>query len=225
MGYAIADSYFYARAGRAADKTILFVGRLAREKGVDILLKSFAELARAGDALAGWKLRIVGPHEASQGGDGDRYLDELRALARPLGARCELVGPVFDPDALIREYRGGAIFVYPSLAAQGEALPVAPLEAMAAGCATIVSSLRCFDDYIEHGVTGLQFDHAGREPARALATQLLRLATEPGLVERIAEAGHRAAEKFRPRAIARQMLDDFAGLLRKSPENAEARPQ
>ena len=152
IGYAIADAYFDARAARGAAKTLLFVGRLAREKGVDVLLKGFANLAPSEDALAGWRLRIVGPHETSQGGDGQGYLDELRALARPLGARCEFVGPVFDPDALIREYRGGAIFVYPSLAAKGEALPVAPLEAMAAGCATVVSNLRCFDDYIEHGV-------------------------------------------------------------------------
>jgi glycosyltransferase involved in cell wall biosynthesis len=213
IGYAIADAYFDARGARGAEKTILFVGRLAREKGVDILLKSFAELARTENALDGWKLRIVGPHEASQGGGGQSNLDELRALARPLGSRCEFVGPVFDPDALIREYRGGAIFVYPSLAAKGEALPVAPLEAMAAGCATVVSNLRCFDDYIEHGVTGLKFDHAGREPERALAAQLVRLVREPALLERIADAGHRAAGKFRPDAIARQMLDDFAELL------------
>jgi len=43
------------------EKTILFVGRLAREKGIEILLKSFAELARTENAFAGWKLRIVGP--------------------------------------------------------------------------------------------------------------------------------------------------------------------
>jgi len=212
IGYAIPDAYFEARANRRMDKTILFVGRLAREKGVEILLKAFAELTRS-QAIADWKLRIVGPHAATQGGDGQGYLDELQALARPLGSRCAFVGPVFDPAALIREYQGGAIFVYPSLAARGEALPVAPLEAMATGCATVVSDLRCFDDYIDHGVTGLKFDHTGNKPARDLAAQLLRLMTEPGLLEGIAAAGVRAAERFRPDAITQQMLGDFAELL------------
>jgi len=213
IGYAIPDAYFDARARRSASKTVLFVGRLAREKGIEILLKAFLELARSPDALADWRLRIVGPHAATQGGDGQAYLDELQALARPLGSRCEFVGPVFDPDALLREYQGGAIFVYPSLAAKGEALPVAPLEAMAAGCATAVSNLDCFDDYLVHGVTGLRFSHVGDSPERDLAAQLARLMTEPGLLERIAEAGHREAEKYRPRAVASQMLDDFASLL------------
>jgi glycosyltransferase involved in cell wall biosynthesis len=213
IGYAIPDAYFDARARRSASKTILFVGRLAREKGIEILLNAVLELSRSPDALADWRLRIVGPHAATQGGDGQRYLDELQALARPLGSRCEFIGPVFDPDALLREYRGGAIFVYPSLAAKGEALPVAPLEAMAAGCATVVSSLDCFDDYLIHGATGLRFGHEGDRPERDLAAQLSRLMTEPGLLERMAEAGHREAEKYRPRTVARQMLDDFAALL------------
>jgi glycosyltransferase involved in cell wall biosynthesis len=225
IGYAIPDAYFDARAVRRADKTILFVGRLAREKGVEILVKAFADLVRGHEAIADWKLRIVGPHEISQGGDGAEYLSKLQTLARPLGSRCEFVGPVFDQVALIREYQGGAIFVYPSLAAKGEALPVAPLEAMAAGCATVVSGLRCFDDYIEPGVTGLKFDHRSQFPEQGLGSQLAQLMKEPGLLERIAQAGHDAAGKFRTPVIAARMLDDFASLLADPPADPEDSPQ
>jgi glycosyltransferase involved in cell wall biosynthesis len=225
IGYAIPDGYLAARATHNMTKTILYVGRLAREKGVEILLNSFVHLVREHDTPAGWTLRIVGPHAVAQGGDGQEYLDELQAIARPLGARCAFAGPVFDPDALLREYREGAIFVYPSLAAEGEALPVAPLEAMATGCATVVSNLRCFDDYIEGGVTGLTFDHSGDHPERALAAQLKRLMSEPALLAKIADAGHHAAEKFRPTAIAGRMLDDFASLLAESPAGTSEPPQ
>src|SRR5262249_19114404 len=165
IGYAIPDAYFRQRATPSRKKIILYVGRIAREKGIELLVRAVLALAtnQKLDDIASWKLRIVGPHGISQGGDGPEYLNELQSLARPLGPRCEFAGPVFDQDALIREYQGGSIFVYPSLAERGEALPVAPLEAMAAGCATVVSNLRCFEDYIEPGITGLKFDHRVRK--------------------------------------------------------------
>jgi glycosyltransferase involved in cell wall biosynthesis len=154
-----------------------------------------------------------GPHEVAQGGSGVAYLDELKALARPLGPQCEFVGPVFDQNALIAQYQAASVFVYPSLAATGEALPVAPLEAMAAGCATIVSDLRCFRDYIEPQATGLTFDHQGARPDDDLATQLAALMADPNLLQRIAEAGHDSARRFETAAIAARMLEDFAALV------------
>jgi len=141
------------------------------------------------------------------------YLSQLEALAAELGSRCEFVGPVFDEDALIREYHAASIFVYPTRAARGEALPVAPLEAMAAGCAVIVSDLRCFDDYVAHGATGLAFDHRAADPHEALAAQVARLVTEPDLLERIADAGRRTARRFDAASIAGRMLDDFASVV------------
>jgi glycosyltransferase involved in cell wall biosynthesis len=209
IGYPVPDVYFQ-RGTAPRQRTILYVGRLAREKGVHLLLKAFATVM---NAAPGWRLRIVGPHEASQGGDGATYLEELRTLARPLGAACDFVGPIFDQEALAREYQAVAIFVYPSVAETGEAFGLAPLEAMAAGCAAVVSDLRCFDDYLTRDVTGLVFNHRGEHPERALATKLLCLATEPDLLRRLAEAGSHMAEQFRTSAIAGRMLDDFASLF------------
>lgn len=219
IGYPIPDAYFGADPAPRRQRTVLFVGRIAREKGVDVLLRGFAQaLADGGPAAArDWKLRIVGPHEVAQGGDGQRYLAELTALARPLGAACELAGPVFDQSALIAEYRAASVFVYPSLAESGEAFGLAALEAMAAGCAAIVSDLRCFDDFIEDGVTGLTFDHRGAGAAASLAAQLKRLIGEPQLLQQIADAGHRAAGNFRSSLIAARMLEDFASLVADQP--------
>jgi glycosyltransferase involved in cell wall biosynthesis len=213
--YAIPDAYFAPRDDGVRKPIVLYVGRIAREKGIELLIQAFATLRRRPDAITSmrWTLRIVGPHAVSQGGDGSEYLKELRALAHRCGVGCEFAGPIFGQDALIREYRRGAIFVYPSLAETGEALPLAPLEAMATGCATIVSDLRCFDDYIEDGVTGLRFDHRDVDPAGALAVQLGRLIVNPQFQHRVAAAGHGMAENFRTSAIARRMLDDFASLL------------
>jgi glycosyltransferase involved in cell wall biosynthesis len=224
IGYAIGDAYF-ADLPVQREKVVLFVGRIAREKGIELLLKAFMSLPAdsAVDRAADWTLRIVGPHETTQGGDGADYLAHLRSMASPLGRRCEFVGPIFEQEALIREYRKGAIFVYPSLAQFGEALPVAPLEAMAAGCAAVVSNLRCFDDYIEPGMTGLRFEHGAANPETNLASKLMSLIEAPDRMAQIAEAGYRSACKFRTPAIAARMLDDFACLLDERPREARER--
>jgi glycosyltransferase involved in cell wall biosynthesis len=213
--YAISDRYFAKPAESAREPVVLYVGRIAREKGIELLIQGFASLQQRGDAAVskGWRLRIVGPHAVSQGGDGIEYLGQLQALAQRLGVGCEFLGPIFDQDALIAEYQRGGVFVYPSLAEAGESLGLAPLEAMATGCATIVSDLRCFDDYIEDGVTGLRFDHRGANPADALAVQLTRLIGNPEFLRQVADTGRVMAENFRTSAVARRMLDDFASLL------------
>ena len=220
--YAIADRYFSPRTSSPRQPVVLYVGRIAREKGIELLIQGFAALRQHGEAAVskGWSVRIIGPHAVTQGGDGVEYLTELQALARQRGVACEFLGPVFDQDALIREYQRGSVFVYPSLAETGESLGLAPLEAMASGCATIVSGLRCFNDYIEDGVTGLVFDHRGADPAGALAVQLARLIGNPEFLQQIADAGRGMAENFRVTAIARRMLDDFASLLA-APTNGE----
>jgi glycosyltransferase involved in cell wall biosynthesis len=211
--YAIPDLYFSKPADSRREPVVLYVGRIAREKGIELLIQGFARLRQHGDAAKGWRLRIVGPHAVTQGGDGVEYLGQLQALAQQLGVGCEFLGPIFDQDALIGEYRRGGVFVYPSLAETGESLGLAPLEAMATGCATIVSDLRCFDDYIEDGVTGLRFDHRGTDPADALAVQLARLIGSPEFRQQVAAAGRDMAENFRTSVIARRMLDDFTSLL------------
>jgi len=215
IGYAIPGVFFAEDAKVPRERVVLYVGRIAREKGIELLLSAFAMLRERlpADVFAGWSVCIIGPHHIEQGGDGEGYLAELRALAAERGVPCEFAGAIFDAQALAAEYRRAAIFVYPSLAETGEALGLAPLEAMAAGCATIVSGLQCFADYIEDGVTGLTFDHRDPDPAAALATKLARLMTESNLLPRIAKDGRGAAANYAVAPIAARMLDDFRTLL------------
>lgn len=215
IGYAIPAVFFAENGDLPRERVVLYVGRIAREKGIELLLSAFAMLRERlpADVFAAWALRIVGPHRVEQGGDGDEYLAELRALAAERAVSCQVAGPIFDEQALAAGYRRAAIFVYPSLAETGEALGLAPLEAMAAGCAAVVSGLQCFADYIEDGVTGLTFDHRGSDPAADLAAKLTRLIAEPELLPRIADGGRRAAVNFGVAPIAARMLGDFHALL------------
>lgn len=192
----------------AKEPIILFVGRVAREKGVEQLVKAFAALVKGGGCGSHWQLRIVGPHAFEQGGDGVEYLEELKRLAAPAGDRCAFIGPVFDEAALIGEYSRAAIFVYPTLATRGEALPLAPLEAMASGCAVVVPKLACFDDYIQNGMNGVQYD------PDQLAGCLKHLMDDENYRETLASAGRAKADEFRLPIIAQKMLQDFESLLR-----------
>lgn len=194
------------RSTTARPHTILFVGRIHPEKGIEMLLRAVRDLAPG--LLVDWKLKIVGPHEVRLGGGGDAF---LRAMQQ-LGAAVEWLGPIFDQAALAAEYRSSMIFVYPSVAESGEALPVAPLEAMANGCVPLVSNLECFEDYIEDGVNGFIFDHHKGETAlRDRLSDMLRLDREEYL--KISDAARAKAAEFAVGPVARRYLDDFTSLL------------
>jgi len=189
-------------------KEVVFVGRVAREKGLHLLIRAFALV---GPKFPDWRLVVVGPHLASQGGDGDGFLQELRGLAAAAGVEAQFVGPIFDERALEECYSRSSIFVYPSIAERGEAFPVAPLEAMACGCAPVVSDLRCFDDAITAEVNGLIFDH--RDPSgKPLAEVLERLMSSDTLRHKIAEGAKQKSRDYIPATVARLFLEDFSVL-------------
>lgn len=122
------------------DKTILAVGRLVPQKALDLLLRAFA---RAGEGLDGWSMVLVGdgPLETA-----------LRKQADDLGlsARVHFPGRLKDCRPY---YETAGIFVLPSLF---EGSPNALLEAMACGCAVMVSDASSGPlDLVEDNATGL----------------------------------------------------------------------
>jgi glycosyltransferase involved in cell wall biosynthesis len=194
------------------EQTVLFVGRVHPEKGLELLLRALSFLSA--EFLAAWQFKIVGPHETQLGGGGEAFLRRMQALGERSGARVEWRGSIFDSAELVEQYRSSLVFVYPSVAETGEALPLAPLEAMAHGCAPIVSNLACFRDYIADNVTGFVFDHRGPSPEKILAARLttvLSLGRER--IEQIGEAARAKAAEFEVAEVAQRYLDDFESLL------------
>ncbi|MGE3991950.1 glycosyltransferase family 4 protein, partial [Pseudorhodoplanes sp.] len=197
--------------GEPRAKTILFVGRLAREKGVHLLIEAFARGSKSG-ALAPYRLHIVGPHEIREQGDGDAYLAELKSLAEPVRDRVTFEGPVFDRNALRSIFMAADIFVYPSIAERGEAFGVAPVEAMAARCRVVVSALECFREYVKPGRNALVFDHRAN-PVGALLDTLSTIVQDPN-PGAMRDAAVQTASRFQPRAIADLYLQDFERVVR-----------
>lgn len=190
--------------------SLCYTGRIHPEKGLDILVQSFAMLRKRYPDI---RLSLVGAQTVNLGGGGCEYCDRLNKLAE--GALINWVDPISDASQLASEIAKCDIYCYPSVAEYGETFGVAPLEAMAVGRATIVSSLECFTDFVEDGVTGLVFDHQSVDPVEQLASKIEYLITHPDAREAIARAGSRVAhDRFRTERIAQEYLDDFESLLR-----------
>jgi glycosyltransferase involved in cell wall biosynthesis len=192
------------------EKTILYVGRVHPEKGVHLLIEAFVRLPER--VHAKWKLVIVGPMETRLGGGGDPYRTQLERAAGEAKNQIELRGPIFGAAELEQQFRAASLFVYPSLAERGETFGLAALEAMAHGCPVLVSSLGCFHDFVEEGVTGFFFDHRLPDPAKDLSNKIAQILEDEALLGRVSEAGWRKSAAYALPRVAEQFLDDFAEL-------------
>ena len=187
-------------------KRILYCGRVHPEKGLEILMRSAHQLSPE------WSVHIVGPWEVGQGGGGKGYLEHLKTLAG--GSAVHFHGPEFDSGQLALHYQRAAIFVYPSVAEQGETFGLAPLEAMAWGCVPVVSDLACFRDFIHAQNNGLIFDHRSAMPEHALGCLLQELCARPDLRHSLALQARQICHSHHPRTIASVFLNDFETMAR-----------
>lgn len=131
----------FARAP-ASEPTFVCVGRLSREKGVDVLLRAFKRVMTAHPSA---RLRIVG---------GGPLHGELRLLTESLNltGNVEFTGQR-SPDAVEATLRDAWALVAPSAWAEPFGLAVA--EAIARGVPVVATKLGGFADTVEEGVTGL----------------------------------------------------------------------
>ncbi len=130
-----------ARPAPSATRTALFLGRVNRMKGVPELVSAFVALQRRG-AADGWRLVVAGWC------DDDAVRAELSAMAASAMPGTVAIGaPVFgaEKERLVAQ---SALFVLPS---HHEALPMAALEAMAAGVPVCVSPQCNLDDAVRAG--------------------------------------------------------------------------
>jgi glycosyltransferase involved in cell wall biosynthesis len=201
-------------AQRGEPVTIGFVGRLHPEKGLELLLRAAVRLA-VEPGLPRWRVVLRGPSDVRRGGGGETYVQRLQSEFGPkLGERLTWEPPVFDEAILARCYGTLDIFCYPSLAAQGEGLSVAPLEAMAAGAVPVLSRLDCYRDILREGANGFTFDHTAPAADAGLADVLARLIRDANLRRTLAAQARTDVRRFDYGVVARALLEDFAQLTR-----------
>lgn len=159
---------------------LVMSARFARQKDHATLLKAMALLAARGQRP---RLQLAG---------SGPLLARLRAKAAGLGlaAQVAFLGHHADMPGLLRSQ---AIY---ALSTHYEGMPLALVEAMAAGCACIASDVIGVRGVIEDGVTGLLVPEGD---APALADAIARLLHDPALVARLGQAA-------RERALAEHSL-------------------
>jgi glycosyltransferase involved in cell wall biosynthesis len=165
-------------AGLRPGRFVLFVGRLVQEKGAHVLIDAFRRLPRDVDL----QLALVGPSWFDDG-----YAADLRTLAAD-DDRIRFLGVA--GAEFVRELYGSCFaFVLPS---EIEGMSLALLEALAARCCIVASSIHANTEVL--GDAGLTFP---ANDSDALRDRLLQLVDEPLLAEELRDAaGKRAADEF-----------------------------
>ena len=148
---------------------VLFVGRLAAEKGCDYLIEA-APIVSAGAPDAVFLVAGSGPAEAA-----------LKALAERAGVanRVRFLGARDDVADLLA---AADVFCLPS---RQEGMSLALLEAMSAGKAVVVSDIAANREVVEHGKTGLL---VWPGDAAALGGALVHILTHPDAAQAMGRA-------------------------------------
>lgn len=146
-----------------SDHQMLFVGRLDKQKGVQMLLLVLPDvLVKYPDCT----LTIIG--------DGPQR-QQLQEQVDRLGLAGSVVFAGAVPNAeLPHHFRKAAVTVFPSMGAEGLGLVCA--EALACECPVVASDLPAVQEVVQHGVSGLIFRQGD---CKDLTSKLLLMLSDP----------------------------------------------
>jgi glycosyltransferase involved in cell wall biosynthesis len=181
------DPALRARWGVNADETVaLYVGRLAAEKNLALVFRTFDAMREAHPAT---RLVLVGdgPERASW------------QAKRPDAIFC---GTQID-EALAAHYASSDVFLFPSLT---ETWGNVTIEAMASGLAVVAYDCAAAEEVIRHGENGLK---APPEDEAAFIAEAVALAPDVGLQRRLGSAAAARAAHLSWDAI----IDSFERVL------------
>ena len=172
------------------------IGRLHREKGMDVLIRSFSHLA---GEFPDFKLVIIG--------DGPEK-ENLRELVsrNNLSERVIFAGFLPEPEKYLPPFEA---FVLPS---RIEAMPIVLMQAMAAGKAIVASNVGGVCELIDDSQTGFLVPV---EDELLMARAISRILRDPALSKRLGAAAREKAERRFSRA---EMIDSYRRLYQSAAE-------
>lgn len=180
------------------DILLVYAGRLAPEKNLPFLLKSFAGVAQA----------IPNTHLLLIGSGIQQFEDEIRNLVTELDLtqRVRLTGRIAY-DKLPAYLAMCNIFVTASIT---EVHPLSVIEAMGTGLPVMGIHSVGVSDTVQDGITGLLATH----DLPAFTAKLTRLCLTPNLCAQMSESARRESSVYAIERTTRLMLENYEKLKR-----------
>ncbi len=176
--------------------SVLYLGRLSREKGLPVLLDAFAQVLRRMRA----RLDVYGL---------GLMREELEAQALSLGIRDSVVFHGWVPPGapFFAALKGGDVFVLPSLS---EGLPSVIPEAMSQGLPIIASRVGGIPDILQNGEAGILVPPGD---SAALADAICRLLIDQSLRKRLIRRSMEQALESCMEEQAGKFFSEIASLM------------
>jgi glycosyltransferase involved in cell wall biosynthesis len=180
------------------DILLVYAGRLAPEKNLPFLLKSFAGVAQA----------IPNAHLLLIGGGIQQYEEEIHSLASELelNQRVRFMGKI-DYDKLPAYLVMCNIFVTASIT---EVHPLSVIEAMGAGLPVMGVRSVGVSDTVQDEITGLLATH----DLSAFTAKLTRLCLSPSLRDQMSKSARTASSTYAIERTTHLMLEHYEKLKR-----------
>jgi glycosyltransferase involved in cell wall biosynthesis len=179
---------------------LVHVGRLAKEKNLDFLFGSVANIMKKNKEI----LFFIA-------GEGDQK-DRLRALAGRLGIQDQVIfHGKMTPEELVNAYAGGDLFIFCS---KTETQGLVVLEAMAAGMPVVAVDAPGIRDIVAHGVSGF----LTAEDTHEFSEKILILLQSAEKKDAFSKASLKIAEELSSSRMADRMLQEYSRLLQQSPD-------
>jgi len=182
--------------------TVLFVGRITRQKGLPHLLRAASELP----ARVQLVLCAASPDEP---GIAAEVAGNIERLSSSRGGVVWVQEPV-PRDRLVALLSTVTVFVCPSVY---EPLGIVNLEAMACGAPVVASDVGGIPEVVVDGETGLLVHHDADDPAsyeQGLAEAITRLVEDRDRATQMGEAGReRAVREFAWDRVARETVNVY----------------
>jgi glycosyltransferase involved in cell wall biosynthesis len=188
----------FSPGGTRKKDTLLFVGRLTKQKGLDLLLQSLAKLPEA------ISLDVIGAGDERQ---------PLENLARELGVASRVRWHGTKPqDALVQAYRSATALVVPSA---DEGLGLVAVEAMLCDAPVVAFESGGLPDVVQHDRTGLL---VRERSADSLADAITQLLAREDRGQALGAAGRmHALATFAPESVARRYIDIYRAAIEGPP--------
>ena len=185
---------------RLEEPLVVTAGRISPQKGIDVLAEATSLLSRDVPEV---KVRVFGARQLGWEGYHAGLVDRIAELG--LGSRFELAGFVDRPAA---QWGAASVYAQPS---RREGLPLAVVEAMAAGLPVVASDVGGLSEVVEHGTTGLLVPP---DDPHALAEALHELLSDRERSRAMGQAGRARVEQlYTMSSMVDRLIDLYRGLV------------